>query len=362
MLVGFDWPEPMMFLLLHLTCSCIFMHTYFTFSIFIYIELFWDFSDCLFLPPPPLSLVYVSCVTAPKRKSAPSRNPLRSGASTSSNPTPSSIRFRDELAKTDFFENFFRLGVHSERQVILSNFSNTDLPIVIHSKGWESLCDVPVTCPSVLIQEFYSNMHEFDYSVPLFVTCGRGMRIVVISDIVSEVIRVSKVEHPNYFGCDYLRTVSKDKLISSFCERPSDWGDRQFTSCMAFAKDPRFLNMVMTSVLHPLSHYNSITEPCARFLLSLLEHLIIDFPSYFILFILIFPSAITRILRHFFVPFPVSDHFHVMCTIDVATIKRSKAQLRSRWSGLAAPSTPSGPSTSTPSSSMGGVTLDAIMA
>ena len=44
-LVGFDWHEPMMFLLLHLTCSCIFMHTYFTFSIFIYIELFWDFSE-----------------------------------------------------------------------------------------------------------------------------------------------------------------------------------------------------------------------------------------------------------------------------------------------------------------------------
>ena len=68
--------------------------------------------------------------------------------------------------------------------------------------------------------------------------------------------------------------------------------------------------MVKTFVLHPLSHYNSITEPHARFLLSLLEGLIIDFPSHFILsFIdvyknivtrdkLIFPSAITRILRH----------------------------------------------------------------
>ena len=106
-------------------------------------------------------------------------------------------------------------------------------------------------------------MHEFDYSVPLFVTCGRGMRIVVISDIVSEVLRVSKVEHPDYFGCDYLRTVSKDKLISSFCERPSDWGDRQFTPCTTFSKGSRFLNMVMTFVLFPLSHYNFITEPCA---------------------------------------------------------------------------------------------------
>jgi len=39
--------------------------------------------------------------------------------------------------------------------------------------------------------------------------------------------------------------------------------------------------MVMTIVLHPLSHYNSITEPCTRFLLSFLEGLTIDFPSHF---------------------------------------------------------------------------------
>ena len=63
--------------------------------------------------------------------------------------------------------------------------------------------------------------------------------------------------------------------------------------------------MVMTFVLYPLSHYNSITEPRAQFLLSLLEDLSIDFPSHFITYIidvyqdmaiydkLIFPSAIT---------------------------------------------------------------------
>ena len=108
--------------------------------------------------------------------------------------------------------------------------------------------------------------------------------------------------------------------LAAFCERPSIWGECQFTPCRPFAKGPRFINMVMTFVLHPLSHYNSITEPRARFLLSLLEHLTIDFPSYFILSILdlhldsasydklIFPSTITRILRHFSVPFPSSNH------------------------------------------------------
>ena len=116
--------------------------------------------------------------------------------------------------------------------------------------------------------------------------------------------------------------------------------------------------MVMTFVLHFLSHYNSIKESCARFLLSLLEHLTIDFP-YFIYSRchsvsrdkLIFPSTITRILRHFSVPFPASDHFTFMCAIDYATVKRSEAQFRSRQSGSVVPPFRLAPSLSTPSTS-----------
>ena len=113
-------------------------------------------------------------------------------------------------------------------------------------------------------------------------------------------------------------------------------------------------------------------------MLSLLEHLIIDFPSHFILSIidvhldstshgkLIFPSAITRILRNFSVPFPSSDHFTVIYAIDYTTVKRSEAQFRLRQSDSAAPpsrSTPSrfAPSASVPSSSSD-VTLGDIMA
>ena len=57
--------------------------------------------------------------------------------------------------------------------------------------------------------------------------------------------------------------MSRDELMSAFCERPSVWGERQFTLCSPFAKGPRFMNMVMTFVLHQLSQYNSITEPRA---------------------------------------------------------------------------------------------------
>ena len=135
---------------------------------------------------------------------------------------------------------------------------------------------------------------------------------VVTPQLVADVLYVLRVKHPNYPDSERLRTLSKDQIIFAFYKRPTNWGYCQFTLCKAFAKGPRFMNMVMAFVLHPLSHYNSITKPRARFLLSLLEHLTIDFPSHFILFIidvhldsasrdkLIFPSTITRILCHFF--------------------------------------------------------------
>ena len=126
--------------------------------------------------------------------------------------------------------------------------------------------------------------------------------------------------------------------------------------------------MVMTFVLHPLSHYNTITEPHIRFLLSLIEGLTVDFPSRFILSLidvfrdtatrdkLIFPSAIKRLLRHFSVPYPESPHFSFMCAIDAVTVKRSFAQFRSRQPQLqtATPPTPSAPSTSASSTSTHG--------
>ena len=93
----------------------------------------------------------------------------------------------------------------------------------------------------------------------------------------------------------------------------------------------------MTFNLTPLSHYNSIIEPHAHFLLSLLEDLSIAFPSRFITSILdvyqdtatrdklIFPSTIMRILRHFSIPIPLSPLFTVMGAISADSIRWSKA-------------------------------------
>ena len=194
-----------------------------------------------------------------------------------------------------------------------------------------------ITCPSVIIQEFYSNMHRFDYSVPHFITRIRGTRIVVTPDLISEVPHVPKVEFADYPGYEHLRTVSKDKLSSYFYETLSSWGDRQNIPYLGFAKGLRFLNMVMTFVFHPLSHYNSITEPRAQFLLSLLKGFTIYFPSHFILSLIdvyrdtmtcdkvIFLSAITWILRHFSVFYLESTHFSMMCAIDAVTVQWSEA-------------------------------------
>ena len=89
----------------------------------------------------------------------------------------------------------------------------------------------------------------------------------------------------------------------------------------------------MIFILHPLSDYNTITEPCARFLLFLIKDLSIEFPSHFILSLidvykdtttydkLIFPFAITRLHRHFSVFYPMSPHFSYICAIDAVIVR-----------------------------------------
>lgn len=151
---------------------------------------------------------------------------------------------------------------------------------------------------------------------------------------------------------------------------------------LGFAKGLRFLNMVITFTLTPLSHYNSITKPRACFFLSLMEDLCIDFPSNLITSIIdvyqntathnkfIFPSTIMRILQHFSIPIPLSHLFTIMGAISTDFVRRSEAQLRSKWpqvetddpAASTIPPSSSTPSTSSPFSSAVGVTFEAIMA
>ena len=117
------------------------------------------------------------------------------------------------------------------------------------------------------------------------------------------------------------------------------WGDTLNFFINKFATSPMILNMVMTFVLTSRYQYNTITEPRACFLLSLMENLSIDFPSRMIVSIidcyqetatcdkLIFPLAITRIFTHTHVTIPHFPLFHVMGAISKESIWRSVAQL-----------------------------------
>ena len=55
-------------------------------------------------------------------------------------------------------------------------------------------------------------MHGIDRSVPLFFTRVRGTRIPITPQLIADVLRVPRIEFPNYLGCERLRTVSKDEL------------------------------------------------------------------------------------------------------------------------------------------------------
>ena len=109
------------------------MHMYFFSHILTIVNCFGTFLIVSFSLPLFLFMLVVSM--APKCKSTLARNPLRSGVSSSFDFAPLSLWFRDYDAHKAFSENFSRRGVHSECQVILADFADTDLPIVIHS--WE---------------------------------------------------------------------------------------------------------------------------------------------------------------------------------------------------------------------------------
>ena len=137
MLVGLDWAEPMMFLMLHVICSCIF-YAYIPNFVSIILILNCLVLFCMSLSLSPFFSLALVCSMTPKHKSTPSWNPLHSRASSSSsspsNCTPSHFQFHDDKAHKEFLKNFSRRGIHSERQIVLSNFSNTDLPTVIYSR------------------------------------------------------------------------------------------------------------------------------------------------------------------------------------------------------------------------------------
>ena len=185
MLVGLDWATPMMYFLLHITCSCIFMHMYLTFSIFIYIDCDWCFLVCLSLSLSFSLLLSISCSMAPKQ------NLLHLGTLfVLGHPflilPPLIFNFMmikpNRTFRWTFLDETFIWNAKSFCQTspTLTYPLSFTVSVGSHYVTSKSLCDVSVTCPFVIIQEFYSNIDRFDYSAPLFVT---STHIVVTADL-----------------------------------------------------------------------------------------------------------------------------------------------------------------------------------
>ena len=129
-------------------------------------------------------------------------------------------------------------------------------------------------------------MHAIDNSVPRFTTVFLGTHIVVTTKLIFEVLCVPRVDHPDYPSHRHLSSISRDELASLFCENAMLWWATLNFSTTEFAKGPRILNMVMIFVITLWSHYNTITEPHACFILSLVEDISIYFPLHVIASIL----------------------------------------------------------------------------
>ena len=144
------------------------MHTYSISIYLLYLNCFGAFLIVCFSLPLLLLTIVVSM--APKHKSTPAWNALRSKASSSSNSASISLRFRDDDAHKAFSEKFSRRGIHSECQVILADFANIDLPMSF-TVGDGSHCVTirsPVlsflsgsftpTCTGLIIQYLFSSL------------------------------------------------------------------------------------------------------------------------------------------------------------------------------------------------------------
>ena len=59
-------------------------------------------------------------------------------------------------------------------------------------------------------------MHRIDRLVPLFFTRIRGTRIPLTPQLVADVLRVPRIEFPDYPSCERLRTVSRDSSCLLF--------------------------------------------------------------------------------------------------------------------------------------------------
>ena len=152
------------------------------------------------------------------------------------------MRFCDEKARDDFFENFFDWVIHLECQVILFDFLDTLLPDAFSSWGWASLYEIPKRCPSVFI-----NIHAINTSIRDTTTRDKLI-------FPSTAIHVH-VTIPLFSPFYVMGAISKEPISRIDAQLVAKWPHVESTSMDATSTSPHlplpFFHLKLTFLLLP---------------------------------------------------------------------------------------------------------------
>ena len=82
-------------------------------------------------------------------------------------------------------------------------------------------------------------MHAIDTSVVRFTMVFCDTCIVVNSKLNSEVLRVPRLDYPDYPSHKHLSSISRDELASLFYEKAMLWGGVDTAFCTPYNSGPR---------------------------------------------------------------------------------------------------------------------------
>ena len=143
------------------------MHTYSQFNIFWYIWTAWDFSDCLSLSP----TFFYLCSLCLWNQNVSLLRPR-----TLFVPVLLHLLILLLLTFSSMMmmpiRHFWRTSLDEafiwNAKSFWRTLPDTNLPSIIHSRGWESLCDVLVTCPLVYPGVLLHHARDWSFSTSLF--------------------------------------------------------------------------------------------------------------------------------------------------------------------------------------------------
>ncbi len=124
----------------------------------------------------------------------------------------------------------------------------------------ECICLPDFPKPTLLV-EFYSNFDQIDFSTLSFRVFLWGSWYDISRDVVVAVLHIPRVKSPGY-PFSYETASSRDEILTHFCDKGLVWCNRQNEHTHDFITKCKDLNLIITSNLMSVSHYN--TFPVSR--------------------------------------------------------------------------------------------------